>query len=148
MIGEFLEFWVISFGFTFFDFQALKPWHSLHLWTERYMTKPGGATFSCMRPTRRTTGLPAPSFSSYRLAVTRPLLPNLIIQVIPLLIVSFINIHVQFLYFLSLLIIIILTIITIMILVTLILPLSISDVLLVIKMLSKCLIHAVFVLVN
>ena len=51
MIGEFLEFLGISFGFPFFDFQPLKAWHSLHLRTERYMTKPGGATFSCMRPT-------------------------------------------------------------------------------------------------
>ena len=51
MIGEFLEFLGISFGFPFFDFQPLKAWHSLHLGTERYMTKPGGATFSCMRPT-------------------------------------------------------------------------------------------------
>ena len=50
MIGEFLEFLGISFGFPFFDFQPLKAWHSLHLGTERYMTKPGGATFSCMRP--------------------------------------------------------------------------------------------------
>ena len=50
MIGEFLEFWGISFGLPFFDFQPLKAWHSLHLRTERYMTKPGGATFSCMRP--------------------------------------------------------------------------------------------------
>ena len=50
MIGEFLEFWGISFDFHFFDFQLLKAWHSLHLGTERYMTKPGGATFSCMRP--------------------------------------------------------------------------------------------------
>ena len=51
MIGEFLEFLGISFGFPFFDFQPLKAWHSLHLGTERYMTKPGGARFSCMRPT-------------------------------------------------------------------------------------------------
>ena len=51
MIRGFLEFWGISFGFPFFDFQPLKAWHSLHLGTERYMTKPGGATFSCMRPT-------------------------------------------------------------------------------------------------
>ena len=50
MIGEFLDFLGISFGFPFFDFQPLKAWHSLHLGTERYMTKPGGATFSCMRP--------------------------------------------------------------------------------------------------
>ena len=50
MIGEFLEFLGISFGFPSFDFQPLKAWHSLHLGTERYMTKPGGATFSCMRP--------------------------------------------------------------------------------------------------
>ena len=55
MIGEFLEFFKISFGFPFFDFQPLKAWHSLHLGTERYMTKPGGATFSCMRPTANTT---------------------------------------------------------------------------------------------
>ena len=48
MIGEFLDFLKISFGFPFFDFQPLKAWHSLHL---RNMTKPGGATFSCMRPT-------------------------------------------------------------------------------------------------
>ena len=52
MIGEFLEYLGISFGFPFFDFQPLKAWHSLHLGTERYMTKPGGATFSCMRPPR------------------------------------------------------------------------------------------------
>ena len=44
MIGEFLELLGISFGFPFFDFQPLKAWHSLHLGTERYMTKPGGAT--------------------------------------------------------------------------------------------------------
>ena len=50
MIGEFLELLGISFGFPFFDFQPLNAWHSLHLGTERYMTKPGGATFSCMRP--------------------------------------------------------------------------------------------------
>ena len=50
MIGEFMEFLGISFGFLFFDFQPPKAWHSLHLRTERYMTKPGGATFSCMRP--------------------------------------------------------------------------------------------------
>ena len=49
-MGELLEFWGISFGFPFFDFQPLKAWHSLHLGTERYMTKPGGATFSCMSP--------------------------------------------------------------------------------------------------
>ena len=52
MIGEFLEFLGISFGFPFFDFQPLKAWYSLRLGTERYMTKPGGATFSCMRPLR------------------------------------------------------------------------------------------------
>ena len=50
MIGEFLNFWGISFGFPFFDFQPLKAWHPLHLRTERYMTKPSGATLSCMRP--------------------------------------------------------------------------------------------------
>ena len=56
MIGEFLEFLGISFGFPFFDFQPLKAWHSLHLGTERYMTKPGDATFSCMRPTEFNHG--------------------------------------------------------------------------------------------
>ena len=32
------------------EFQLLKAWHSLHLGTERYMTKPGGATISSVRP--------------------------------------------------------------------------------------------------
>ena len=50
MIGEFLEFLGISFGFPFFDFQQLKTWHSLHLGTERYMTKPGGATLGVWDP--------------------------------------------------------------------------------------------------
>ena len=42
-VGDFLSF-------HFFDFQPLKPWHSLHLGTERYMTKPDGATISSVRP--------------------------------------------------------------------------------------------------
>ena len=58
MIGEFLEFLGISFGFPFFDFQPLKAWHSLHLGTERYMIKLGGATFSCMRPTSEPNPVP------------------------------------------------------------------------------------------
>ena len=57
MIGEFLEFLGISFGFPFIDFQPLKAWHSLHLGTDRYMTKPGGTTFSCMRPLVRVVSL-------------------------------------------------------------------------------------------
>ena len=43
-MGEFLEFWGISFGFAFFEYQPPKAWNSLHLGTERYMTPPGGAT--------------------------------------------------------------------------------------------------------
>ena len=34
----------------FLRFQPLKAWHSLHLGTERYMTKPDGATISSVRP--------------------------------------------------------------------------------------------------
>ena len=48
--GEFLEFFGNSRGFPFFECQPLKAWHSLHLGTERYMTKPDGATISSVRP--------------------------------------------------------------------------------------------------
>ena len=44
IMGEFLDFLGISFGFCFFVYQPLKAWHSLHLGTERYMTPPDGAT--------------------------------------------------------------------------------------------------------
>ena len=44
MLGEFLEFLGIPCGFPLFDFQPLKTGHSLHLGTERYVTKPDGAT--------------------------------------------------------------------------------------------------------
>ena len=57
MIGEFLELLEVSSDFPFFDFQPLKAWHSLHLGTERYMTTPGGATFSSVRPTTGEVGI-------------------------------------------------------------------------------------------
>ena len=49
-MGEFLEFWGISFGFPFIDFQPLRGRHSLPLRTERYMRPPEGATISPVKP--------------------------------------------------------------------------------------------------
>ena len=34
----------------YLEFQPVKSWHSLYLGTERYMTKPDGATISSVRP--------------------------------------------------------------------------------------------------
>ena len=45
IFGDFLRFSLLSFSATQF-----KAWHSLHLETERYMTKPDGATVSSVRP--------------------------------------------------------------------------------------------------
>ena len=42
-MGEFLEFWGISYGFPFFDHQLLRVSHPLLLGTKSYVTPPVGA---------------------------------------------------------------------------------------------------------
>ena len=49
MFVEFLELLGNPCGFPFFDFQAHKAWHSLHLGSERYITTTGGATLETSR---------------------------------------------------------------------------------------------------